>query len=316
MSLELLQTRSDRAQGKNEKSSQLSVAQDAKASSGAFPFGVIGRVIDRAKNAVGSVPDSVSDALDTTALAGIASMINSTLLMLDEKADELLGHCEEFKSSLLGNVSAAGDKGIETLESMVMADMDPLLQRWTAITQALSAAAPPIEAAMRGFGLKPPNADKIKKVSREVTEQLQNSTKTIEALGNTTLEEKEALLSQLNATVEAGLSMASSFKDSVVEFLQGTITQLGQKLGVELLDLKPREKGEPSQIYDTLESLMQASQRLAEKMEASLASLFTGPLDAAEAEVSREKAQKSGCASLRSLGGLLLAGAGLAASWL
>mmetsp|Transcript_7182 Transcript_7182/g.22979 ORF Transcript_7182/g.22979 Transcript_7182/m.22979 type:complete len:370 (+) Transcript_7182:64-1173(+) len=316
-SLELLQFRADRAQPERDAGARHGKKKDQAGDHhhGAAglskppaslvegkpewnPLGKLGDITGKI------VPGSVSNALDIAALAGITSIINSTLVMLSEKAQELVENAKEYEEELMGNVSAAADSGIEVLKSTVTLTLDPLTHRWSAIAQALAASVGPVDKAMQTFGLRLHGEDKLKNATRLVTQQLLRVTVLVDGAANVTGEKKDELLVAMNASVQAGLMYAVEFQQDVVQFLRCALVDVGMKLGVDVTARRPKDAGDKSQIYDSLDSLIKATESLAAQLQEALDSLFNGTYGATKVAVDGPK--KSQAASLRGYRRLLL----------
>lgn len=258
------------------------IASIAKARGRMAGFNPLGNPSQAAKIGMEYGGDPLREAVDTAALASITSVINSTIIMLSDQALKLRRYCTEYRDDLMNSVKAASDNKLGTLQSMVNTTLDPLVDRWSAISEALSAAGPPLDNAMKTFSLRPPWQEGVKYLARNITARVSSMHSSVARLASANrTSERDDMLLLLNETAQAGMSDVNAFGRSVSTFLQGVVTQVGQKLQVDLSVGRPADRAN-AEIYDTLQALMQGSADLASMLEEDLDILFNATYEAAD----------------------------------
>jgi len=214
----------------------------------------------------GAVAGAAVSAAKATALATFAAVVNSTLLLLDDKATALVNQSEALKESAFEAVTARSDSAMVALQAAVLAHLGPFEQVWGSITLALSAAVPTVTSALSTAG----ESDLVESLTNTLnkaltqansfTEVLANASDILARAGNATEAKEAGVLDSLNATLEDALQHAKGFADSLEAGLEALLSSISGQLDQLASSLQPEAEA-------TLSTLMQQVSELVAKLE-------------------------------------------------
>jgi len=251
---------------------------------------------------IGSLPSSIRDAAKSAAAVALASVVNSTFLMLQEKASALLNQSTVFKNELLQNVSESADDAIVNFHDLVLQEATPFIDKWTPITDSIGAMIPSFTSALSTLGqddlaepLKAAIGTSLESAAA-FTAALQNASTFIAALGNITNTSREIVVEQfriLNATLDTALVQVASFRESFDSGVKAFLLGVADKLGVTGSEPGDSTK---SGMKSTLDGLIAEVNTLVSTISDSLTTLVSSIGEAADISVAATEELKGGAA--------------------
>lgn len=290
--VEMLQFAAESVPGARGARSQLSAVQE-QAGKRQLP--------DALKNLVPkSVTDAVGQVAESAAL-GLGNILNWTLGKIDDQADVLMAHCTQYKEDLLGNVSAAADKGIDTamqtLQKMLIENFH-IQEQWNTLMDVLKAGEPPVISSLKALGLdtvaivEQEVFDNIVFVGSNVSAALGNLTGSLGKVANATKEERDQGLERITSWAEQGMTALASLKVKLVEMVDRLVTTVCDKLGIQLLQAAQAPSKDSSTMTEVLRALKEGAAAIAEKIESAMDMIFSGTIEAATIAVKGPEKKK------------------------
>eukprot|EP00420_Gonyaulax_spinifera_P011662 CAMPEP_0197947350 /NCGR_PEP_ID=MMETSP1439-20131203/126864_1 /TAXON_ID=66791 /ORGANISM="Gonyaulax spinifera, Strain CCMP409" /LENGTH=380 /DNA_ID=CAMNT_0043570601 /DNA_START=87 /DNA_END=1229 /DNA_ORIENTATION=- len=262
---------------------------------------IIGSLPSSIRDAAKSA-SSVTDVAKSAAAVALASVVNSTFLMLQEKASALLNQSTVFKNELLQNVSESADDAIVNFHDLVLQEATPFIDKWTPITDSIGAMIPSFTSALSTLGqddlaepLKAAIGTSLESAAA-FTAALQNASTFIAALGNITNTSREIVVEQfriLNATLDTALVQVASFRESFDSGVKAFLLGVADKLGVTGSEPGDSTK---SGMKSTLDGLIAEVNTLVSTISDSLTTLVSSIGEAADISVAATEELKGGAA--------------------
>lgn len=280
-----------------------------------WPFGdIIGGITDMIPGAAEKVLDGAATAAAQAAAASFASVVNSSLILIDDKANALVSWCAAYKDHLLSNVSQSGERKIAHYEDLVLSNINAVTERWSFIVDTMGAAGPHLVRAVAGLGLNSLAAecqtglDRILELAGYVTNVLHNVSTITSNMAGKSEKELRGALGKINATINSGLDAASAFADESALLVQRVISGVAGKLGVSLLGEveEPMDKAAaPDGVKATFQALLQQAGDTMSKVSTGMSDYLSGTLEAAQIVLS--PVESGAAINARWLSGILLA---------
>jgi len=280
-----------------------------------WPFGdVMSGIKDFFPGAAERVMDGAATAAAQAAAESFASVINTTLNALDEKANSLVSFCASYKDDILQNVSRSGDRKIESFQAMVVTHIGTVEERWSFIVDTTSAAGPHLVRAVSGMGLHSlaseaqGGLDRTLALAHHITNVFHNASAITTRMGGRSKKELAGIVGELNQTISSGLEAVTAFADESVQLIQKVVAGAAEKLGISLLAevSEPMDRfPSPDAIKGTFTSLLQEASDTISKISTGMSDYFAGTLEAAQMVVD-ESDLKGSAFGARSLSGLVI----------